>query len=597
MTRRRLRGYARRLISAALIFVATGGCLWLAGKPVVDDQLVLLGLSNLVLVIGSGGGEGGGGGDSSLPTYTPTHYVTAAASGGGDGSIGDPWTLSEAMSQAVAGDIVQVGPGQYTGSAPSSRWNAAFRPSNSGTSENPIIFFAENRAGLTYSAGVTSELRSGGTSAGNGGPAFGISGQDYVIFDGFFTDENSANNHPSADTGPVVMNGSVGSEIRSCVVLGDVAAWSDNHCGIRFEQVLDCVASDCYISGFAYEPGPSASQNSAGIMGYDCTGCTIEHCEITACGIGIFWKGWHHHVSDVLSSPTPTTTQFALDINGLDNVDDSGDGDDLSRSDDAYNGNPAFFTTGSRAFEYRTATDYVASSGLLTLNSALSGAPATDDQMFVAVSPYTMSGLVCRYNDISECLVANVRIAAPPGITQTQVYQNLLTSTLTDIPLIQLFSYDAASPRNVALVNNTLVGDGSPIGLFGGGAGDAIIRWVNNIVSGVNVVHSQYPNDDLSVYLAVLVEHDYNCYHSYSDFSADQGGGTVNSATFASYGESNSLNATDPEFVGGGDYSLSPGSPCEDAGLDVLNLLGGGTSASINMGCHIGDGRTIGRRT
>ena len=49
--------------------------------------------------------------------FTPTKYVTTGAAGGGVGSAGDPWTLAEAMTSAVAGDIVAIAAGVYVGSS------------------------------------------------------------------------------------------------------------------------------------------------------------------------------------------------------------------------------------------------------------------------------------------------------------------------------------------------------------------------------------------------------------------------------------------------------------------------------------------------
>ena len=60
-----------------------------------------------------------------------TYWVTAGASGGGDGSSGNPWTLSEAFSNASAGDIVNVQSGTYTGT---------YTINVNGTSANPILF-------------------------------------------------------------------------------------------------------------------------------------------------------------------------------------------------------------------------------------------------------------------------------------------------------------------------------------------------------------------------------------------------------------------------------------------------------------------------
>ena len=46
-------------------------------------------------------------------SYTPNKWVTADAGGSGDGSEGDPWTLAQAMTNAVAADQVQIGAGTY----------------------------------------------------------------------------------------------------------------------------------------------------------------------------------------------------------------------------------------------------------------------------------------------------------------------------------------------------------------------------------------------------------------------------------------------------------------------------------------------------
>ena len=61
-------------------------------------------------------------------------YVTANAAGGGSGTSGSPWTWAEALTNAVAGDRVNVLAGSY------SRTTTADAPTNSGTSTQPIIF-------------------------------------------------------------------------------------------------------------------------------------------------------------------------------------------------------------------------------------------------------------------------------------------------------------------------------------------------------------------------------------------------------------------------------------------------------------------------
>lgn len=62
---------------------------------------------------------------------TPDYWVTDSASGSGDGSQGNPWTLQQAFDTAIAGDDVAVQAGTYPGS---------YTQSNNGTVNDSIRF-------------------------------------------------------------------------------------------------------------------------------------------------------------------------------------------------------------------------------------------------------------------------------------------------------------------------------------------------------------------------------------------------------------------------------------------------------------------------
>jgi hypothetical protein len=63
-------------------------------------------------------------------------YVTAAAAGGGDGSIGNPWTFAEAYANAVASDHVNIQSGAYA--------TGALTMTNAGTNGAMIVYEGYN---------------------------------------------------------------------------------------------------------------------------------------------------------------------------------------------------------------------------------------------------------------------------------------------------------------------------------------------------------------------------------------------------------------------------------------------------------------------
>lgn len=206
-----------------------------------------------------------GGGSS----YTATHYVAPYASVSGGISdtnavvgtayasattISSPCTLGAALLNASAGDIIECAAGVFTGSIGSDRFTPAWMFANSGTSLNPIIIYALNPA--SHNASGRTELRNGETTDDAGSPTFGANNQDYIIWDGFFVNENVSASTP--DTSPAIMSNCQGIEFRRCVIQGDpYETRIDNHSSIRIEassdvKVLDCKMYDNYTGQNAF---------------------------------------------------------------------------------------------------------------------------------------------------------------------------------------------------------------------------------------------------------------------------------------------------------------------------------------------------------
>src|SRR5690606_12982988 len=114
------------------------------------------------------------------------------ATGSGNGTDQQPWSLSQALQLAQPGMVIGVRAGTYIGQAQTAdsnalRYTPAFRSARSGTAAAPIHLVAEHPAALDF--GPRSELRSGATVVGAGWPAFGNYQRDHVWWIGFASDE------------------------------------------------------------------------------------------------------------------------------------------------------------------------------------------------------------------------------------------------------------------------------------------------------------------------------------------------------------------------------------------------------------------------
>lgn len=430
----------------------------------------------------------GGGG------YTPTHYVTTTgtASWAQATSSSTPCSLSTAVANAQAGNVIQVGPGIYTGSNNNDRWQVSWALSNSGTLGNPIIFFAEFPAVTNILH--RSELRNGATTMGSGCPTFGVSGEfatrDYIIWDGFYASESNAATH--SDTGPVVLHETTGSEIRRCEIAGVTATWGDNHNGIRFEQSVGCKALDNRLTGFRCTG--TNNWNQAAILLYASTDFTIANNETTDNTTGVYLKG---------AAGVPTV--------------------------------------------YLRAPGYV------------------------------------HHNKIHTNDAGGLRIGGVNRNTGfTDIYQNLFYGH-DDINAqdISWQTWSDPAPLDVRVVNNTLASAGDANSYFKDDSPGATVY--NGCVFQNNIVNHRLTGDEgITTQFAQFGTFNYNCYANPTVFNSDS------FATLRAQGLDANGQQANPGFVGGGDYTLDTGSNCIDAGRDILNLLGQGTSAAINQGCYIG---------
>lgn len=395
-------------------------------------------------------------------------------------------TSPNSSEAARAGDTVIVAAGVYsTNESGSSRNVPVLNPANSGTSGNPIVFQA--------APGARVEIR----SAGYAGPAIGSNGRNWIVWDGFYIDENNVNTVP--DTGPVTVWLANNVVLRNLELRGKHATWSDNHNGVRIEASDRVTLEYCLIYNFSMT---QAGRNGSAVMTYTSTNVVMQNNTIHTSDGGIFVKG---------SNVGPFTIRRNL-IYGI-------------RSDGIVFGG----------------------------------------------------------------------IGTPEGSAGAVVTQNIVRTSNSGVAFI---GYDAYSPQNVIIANNTLVGNQAGLFFKPNTAGYRNIRVYNNIVSNSGV---SMQGEDVSDLSNVGIQH--NFYH---------GGSTLGRLNYTNYslaqwqsslGKDNAspvARTGDPLFVNAGsnDYRLQSGSTARTGGIDIGDVNGNGsTSDGIAVGAYITGSETIGSGT
>ncbi|MET0005255.1 MAG: right-handed parallel beta-helix repeat-containing protein [Candidatus Thiodiazotropha sp.] len=200
------------------------------------------------------------------------------------------------------------------------------------------------------------------------------------------------------------------------------------------------------------------------------------------------------------------------------------------------------------------------------------------------------TGLVTiRYNYLHNIDAEGIAIGV---ISQNgaRVYQNIIRDSHAGITFIGYTSY---SPANVDIVNNTIY-NCSWGGIFfkpnTNGYRDLVFR--NNLLVG-NVTAIQ--GEDISDLSSMNYSHNhyYNNNNiariSYTNYSFSSWQSSFNKDTVGS-------EVANPQFASTSDntLTLNSSSPAINAGVDILNLLGNGTSSSITVGARVTGNEVIG---
>lgn len=224
-------------------------------------------------------------------TYTPTHYVTATATGSGDGSLQNPWTLTQAMANAVAGNAVQVAPGIYEGASTGDGLSPTFRPSHDGNPTQPIVFFAQYPAATESNPANWSRLRRIGPADS---PLIGAGGdgayRNHIIIDGFYFNYNEGA-MPSTRGIIYLGFGNTGNKVRrnrfDRANLG-AADNNDNYNCIQIHSSAYAeIADNLFYGGY----DPTGSHNESCITTYGALNFVIEHNTFEGVTTGIYVKG------------------------------------------------------------------------------------------------------------------------------------------------------------------------------------------------------------------------------------------------------------------------------------------------------------------
>lgn len=483
--------------------------------------------------------EAGGGGGN--PSYTATHYVAPYASVAGATSdmdtangpaystcttISAPCTAAEVMASATAGDQVEFAPGIYSLTANTGGnqdQEPALYPTNSGTSGNPIVFFARNRAVANQgNASAITELRTDAANNSSGSPVIGTYGQDYITWDGFKIDVQYA--HGVEDSAPIYFSGqgTLGVKALGNWLIGETilnSEWVSNWGAIRLDRTIDGYeVADNYIQDFRHQTLGKA----IGVLTYNAINGEIHHNTIENTDEGIGIKGIYPDAQ-------------------------------------AYNGVP----------------------GSIHHNRLIGPSGGGTYAFYLAY------------------------VAGASGTLD--IYQNIATGYRFGIRLQGWGSENTSGPvpRHFRFVNDTFydLGDNFPEAMIYGSDLDEATHLENTVFQ--NIIWQEISNRQMYLSYASTDNfdteptHAYNVYAGYSGSSTFYTANTTNRdydwwvANVESTAENFDPQMTDPA---NGDFSITPGGNAEDAGVDLLNLLGNGTSGAINIGADIGNGDTIGYR-
>ncbi|WP_116809401.1 hypothetical protein [Steroidobacter cummioxidans] len=133
-----------------------------------------------------------------MTQFIANKWVDGAATGTGDGSQTNPWTMAQAIANASPGDVIQLNAGTIAGSNTAQPKSACFPITRAGTSTQPIIWFAENYAALSSTGRTT--FTHPGTTTGN--PVIGLTAPYNYVYGVHVYEPNAM---PGRDTGSIII--------------------------------------------------------------------------------------------------------------------------------------------------------------------------------------------------------------------------------------------------------------------------------------------------------------------------------------------------------------------------------------------------------
>lgn len=233
-------------------------------------------------------------------TYgAPTHYcdpTLSVASPSGAGTIGDPWNLTRAMANAVAGNVVGLFPGvgvDITTTADTQ--TPALNPVNDGTVNSRIVFVTKYAAVALANVATNAlrtELRHSGApevgTGGNGCAMIGSNGASYITWDGPFIDMAEA--QPKGDSGVIRLQSCTGVHLRNFEIKGTHTDMATNPVIYRPGGPVDSILHNFRCYDFIND-GPNATQAALFSDQYADTNVLLEHFDLNNTQRGIFFKG------------------------------------------------------------------------------------------------------------------------------------------------------------------------------------------------------------------------------------------------------------------------------------------------------------------